>query len=152
MKFRKDSSDEVLSLLGEGVEFSGEISFSKSLLVEGVVKGKVRSEGCLMIGTKGRVEAEVTIKRVTINGEFHGAIRASDRVEIHKEGRVYGDLYTPCLIIEAGALFEGKCNMSESKEAAARASSAPQSADADAVAAHTLTGDIQTGGFNGREQ
>jgi cytoskeletal protein CcmA (bactofilin family) len=136
MKFRKDS-DEVLSLLGEGVEVTGELSFAnaKGLLVDGVVKGKVRSEGCLMIGAKGRVEAEVKIKRITINGEFHGAIHASDRVEIHKDGRVYGELYTPCLIIEAGALFEGKCNMSESRAAAVQQIPVPQTADADAVPA-----------------
>ncbi len=135
MKFRKESADEVLSLLGEGVEVSGEISFAKGLLVDGVVKGKVRSEGCLMIGAKGRVEAEVIIKRVTINGEFHGMIRASDRIEIHKEGRVYGELFTPCLIIEAGALFEGKCNMSESRVSAVQEHPAPQAVEADVMAA-----------------
>ena len=138
MKFRKESPDDVLSVMGEGVEILGELSFSRGLLVDGVVKGKIRSEGCLMIGAKGRVEAEVTIRRITINGEFHGAIHASDRVEIHKEGRVYGDLYTPCLIIEAGALFEGKCNMSERKAAAVQESSALQPVEAGAVAADTM--------------
>ncbi len=113
MKFRKDTPDEILSLLGEGVEMVGEISFARGLLVDGVVKGKIRSEGSLMIGAKGRVEAEVVIQRITINGEFRGVIHAVDRVEIHKEGRVFADIFTPCLIIEAGALFEGKCNMSE---------------------------------------
>jgi cytoskeletal protein CcmA (bactofilin family) len=115
MKFGKEKPDEIQSLLGEGMELNGEISFKDGLRVDGVVKGKIRSEGVLAIGSKGMVEAEVAIKRISINGEFHGVIRASDRVEIHKDGRVYGELYTPCLIIEAGALFEGKCNMSENK-------------------------------------
>ena len=113
MKLRKDSADELQSLLGEGAELVGELAFSHVLLVEGLVKGKVRSEGSLMVGAKGRVEAEVDIKHVCINGEFRGVIHASDRVEINKTGRVYGDIYTPCLIIEAGAVFEGRCNMSE---------------------------------------
>jgi cytoskeletal protein CcmA (bactofilin family) len=115
MKFKKDEQDEMSSLLGEGVEFVGDLSFSMGLRVDGVVKGKVRSESMLIIGSKGRVEAEVSIKRIAINGEFHGVIYASDRVEIYKDGKVYGDIYTPCLIIEAGALFEGKCNMSDRK-------------------------------------
>jgi cytoskeletal protein CcmA (bactofilin family) len=113
MKFKREEQDDMTSLLGEGVEFVGDLSFSLGLRVDGVVKGKVRSESMLIIGPKGRVEAEVAIKRITINGEFHGVIHASDRVEINKDGKVYGDIYTPCLIIEAGALFEGKCNMSE---------------------------------------
>ncbi len=117
MKFRKEAQAEIQSLLGEGVEMTGELSFTHGLRVDGVVRGKVRSEGCLVIGANGRVEAEVAIQRISINGEFRGAIHASDRVEIHKDGRVYGEIYTPCLIIEAGALFEGKCNMGDRKTA-----------------------------------
>jgi cytoskeletal protein CcmA (bactofilin family) len=115
MMFKKEAPDEIVSLLGEGVEMVGEISFSNGLRVDGVVKGKIRSEAALVIGPKGRIEADVYIRRVSINGEFHGVIHASDRVEIHKEGKVYGDIFTPCLIIEAGALFDGKCNMSDRK-------------------------------------
>jgi cytoskeletal protein CcmA (bactofilin family) len=95
------------------MEVAGEVSFTQGLRVDGVLKGKIRSEARLVIGPKGRVEAEVRIRCVSINGEFRGTIHASDRVEVHKEGRVYGELFTPCLIIEAGALFEGKCNMSD---------------------------------------
>jgi cytoskeletal protein CcmA (bactofilin family) len=113
MKFKKQTSDEIVSLLGEGVEISGEISFTSGLRIDGSVKGKIRSEACLVIGRTGKVDAEASIRRVFITGEFHGIIHASERIEIHKDGRVYGDLFTPCLIIEAGALFEGKCNMSE---------------------------------------
>jgi cytoskeletal protein CcmA (bactofilin family) len=115
MKFKKETPVEIQSLLGEGVELTGELSFTHGLRVDGIVRGKVRSEGALVIGVKGRVEAEVIIERISINGEFRGAIHAADRVEIHKDGRVYGEIYTPCLIIEAGALFEGKCNMSDQK-------------------------------------
>jgi cytoskeletal protein CcmA (bactofilin family) len=115
MKFKKENADEILSILGEGVDFQGELCFTHGIRVDGVVRGKVRSESCLVIGPKGKVEAEVTISRVAINGEFRGTVHASDRIEIHREGKVYGDLFTPCLIIEAGAIFEGKCNMNESR-------------------------------------
>lgn len=115
MKFKKENADEILSILGDGVEFQGELSFAHGIRVDGIVKGRIRSESCLVIGPKGKVEADVAIRRVSIHGEFRGVIQASDRVEIHREGKVYGDLSTPCLIIEAGALFEGKCNMNESR-------------------------------------
>ncbi len=124
MKFKKENADEILSILGEGVELQGELSFAHGIRVDGAVRGRIRSESCLIIGPRGRVEAEVVIRRVSIHGEFHGTIQASDRVEIHREGKVYGDLYTPCLIIEAGALFEGKCNMNESRAGEARSSQA----------------------------
>ena len=117
MKFTKQTHDEIISLLGDGVEIAGEISFTQGLRVDGTIKGKVRSEAALVIGPKGKIDGEVSIRRISISGEFHGTILASDRVEIHREGKVYGDLFTPCLIIEAGALFEGRCNMSEQKAA-----------------------------------
>lgn len=126
MKFKRESEDEILSLLGEGVELQGELAFAHGIRVDGVVRGKVHSESCLVIGPKGRVEAEIAIRRVSINGEFRGAIHASERVEIHKEGKVYGDIYTPCLIIEAGALFEGKCNMNDQRAAEPKAVPAAQ--------------------------
>lgn len=126
MKFRRDREDGIESILAQGVEFQGELSFNHGLRVDGVVRGKVRSEACLMVGPTGKVEAEVHIQRAMINGEFRGILRAVERVEIHKEGRVYGDLYTPCLIIEAGAVFDGKCNMSDERAAATESKSAPR--------------------------
>ncbi len=134
MKFRKEAQSEIQSLLGEGVEMTGELSFSHGLRVDGIVRGKVRSEGMLVIGAKGKVEAEVTLHSISINGEFRGAIHAVDRVEIHKDGRVYGEIYTPCLIIEAGALFEGKCNMCDQK-----ATKPEEKAQLKAVDSHTDT-------------
>lgn len=117
MKLKRESPEEILSLLGEGVELQGELSFAHGIRVDGVVRGKVRSDSCIIIGPKGRVEADMSIRRVSVEGEFHGTIHASDRVEIHKEGKVYADIYAPCLIIEAGALFEGKCNMNDHQAA-----------------------------------
>jgi cytoskeletal protein CcmA (bactofilin family) len=113
MKFKRENAEEILSILGEGVELQGELSFVHGIRVDGTIRGKIRSESYLVIGPKGNVQADVTISKILISGEFRGSIHASDRVEINKDGKVYGDLYTPCLIIEAGALFEGKCNMNE---------------------------------------
>jgi cytoskeletal protein CcmA (bactofilin family) len=122
MQFKKGKAeDEIVSHLGEGTELTGDISFTKGLRVDGAIKGKVRSDAILEIGPAGKVDAEINVRKILIRGEFRGAIRASERVEILKDGRVFGDIFSPCLIIEAGALFEGRCNMlnqqAESKKA-----------------------------------
>jgi cytoskeletal protein CcmA (bactofilin family) len=116
MQFKKGKEvDEIVSLLGEGAELDGEISFTNGLRVDGIVRGKVKSEAALVIGRAGKVDAEANVKKISISGEFRGVIHASDRVEIYRDGRVYGDIFSPCLIIEAGAIFEGRCNMSEKR-------------------------------------
>ena len=104
---------EIVSYLGKGTEVSGDISFSSSMRVDGAINGSVKSDASLIIGPSGIVDAEVNVRKVVVNGEFRGVIRAAERVEIHKEGRVFGDIYSPCLIIEAGATFEGSCNMGD---------------------------------------
>jgi cytoskeletal protein CcmA (bactofilin family) len=116
MQFMKGKQkDEIVSHLGEGAEFAGELAFDSGMHVKGVIKGKVQSEGTLEIGPGGKIDAEVLVRRIVIGGEFRGVIRASERVEILKDGKVYGDIFTPCLIIEAGAAFDGRCNMSDKK-------------------------------------
>jgi cytoskeletal protein CcmA (bactofilin family) len=116
MQFSKGKpADEIVSYLDEGTELSGEITFIKGLRVNGAVKGKIRSDALLEIGSTGKVDAEINIRKILIRGEFRGVIHASERVEILKDGKVFGDIFSPCLIIEAGALFEGRCNMLDQK-------------------------------------
>jgi cytoskeletal protein CcmA (bactofilin family) len=122
---KRKTTDNIVSLLGKGAEMTGEIAFTNGLRVEGVIKGKVRSEATLVIGPGGLVDAEVSVRRISINGEFHGVIHAADRVEIHKDGKVVGDIFSPCLIIEAGAIFDGRCNMSDEKKPALLKNDAP---------------------------
>ena len=87
-KKRKEAS-EIASVLGEGTEVSGEVSFTSGLLVEGAVKGKVHSETILIIGPTGKMEADVSVRRLCIDGEFRGTVHATDRVEIRKDGKVF---------------------------------------------------------------
>lgn len=110
------TAGENVSFLGKGTEIIGDITFSGSMEVAGVIKGTVHSESSLLVEPSGFVDAEVHVRRAVINGEFRGLIRAADRVEIQKEGKVFGDIYSPCLIIEAGATFEGSCNMGDGEQ------------------------------------
>ena len=130
MQFMKrKTGDEIISLLGKGAEMNGEISFTNGLRVEGTIKGTVRSEALLEIGSGGVVDADVHIRKISVDGEFRGIIHASDRVEIRKNGKVFGEIFSPCLIIEAGATFDGRCNMSDEKPKPAKEGSAPLKMD-----------------------
>jgi len=130
MQFMKrKTGDEIISLLGKGAEMNGEISFTNGLRVEGTIKGTVRSEALLEIGPGGVVDADVHIRKISVDGEFRGVIHASDRVEIRKNGKVFGEIFSPCLIIEAGATFDGRCNMSDEKPKPAKEGSAPLKMD-----------------------
>ena len=113
MKMVKNNSDEnTHGLLGKGVEITGDILFTERLQVEGKVVGKLVSEsGTLIIEETGRVEAQVDVGVCIIRGTLEGNVKAKSRIEVRKASRVRGDLTTPVLLVEEGALFNGTIGM-----------------------------------------
>ena len=115
MKLVKESANEnTFGLLGKAVEVTGDIVFADRLQIEGKVIGKLISEnGTLIIGATGRVEAQVEVSVCVVHGILNGNVDARSRIEIHKGSRVNGDLTTPVLIIEEGAVFNGAVGMDQ---------------------------------------
>jgi cytoskeletal protein CcmA (bactofilin family) len=107
---------DLRSFLGEGTEITGEVRFSEIMRVDSNISGNIVSDsGSLLIMEKGCVKATVQVGVVEVSGIVEGTITAKNSVKIHSTGRVYGDIYTPALIIEHGAVFDGKCHMLENK-------------------------------------
>jgi cytoskeletal protein CcmA (bactofilin family) len=95
----------------------GEISGHEDLLIEGTVEGIVRlSEGKLMIGPAANVKADILAGEVLVSGNMKGNVRAKGRIEIRNNGSVTGDLTTPQVFIEEGALFKGSIEIEKSAE------------------------------------
>ena len=91
---------------------SGEANFRGMLRVDGRVAGRVRSEdGTLIVSAGGQVDADIEVAVARINGTVNGDIRASNRIEMGRTARVNGNILTPALVIEQGAIFEGSCRM-----------------------------------------
>src|SRR5262245_50267738 len=110
---------DLRSFLGEGTEITGEVRFSEILRVDSNSSGTILSDsGSLLIMEKGYVKATVQAGVVEVSGVVEGTITAKNSVKIHSTGRVYGDIYTPALIIEHGAVFDGKCHMLNGKDQA----------------------------------
>ena len=103
--------------VGNGTTLTGEASFRGMLRVDGTLSGNVRSEdGTLIVSTNGRVEANVEVAVAQIYGTVQGDITASKRIEMGRVAKVTGNIQTPALVIESGALFEGSCRMVQLKE------------------------------------
>lgn len=136
MKFGKSSSSAITTsdapvsdlrgFLGEGTEIKGELVFKDMLRIDGSVTGKVTSEsGTLLVGERGYVKASVEASTVSVSGTIEGTVTAKNKVEIHPTGKIFGDVYTQALIIEDGAVFDGKSHMS-GRETLPKASSAEE--------------------------
>jgi cytoskeletal protein CcmA (bactofilin family) len=88
------------------------LSGNEDLTIEGTVEGKIElKDHNLIVGSTGKIQAEVHAKAVNIQGEVQGNVRAEDRIEIATSGTVKGDLVAPRIIIADGARFKGSVDM-----------------------------------------
>jgi len=110
---RPQGWQDVRVSLGSDAEVSGRLSFATATRIEGKLKGEVRSSDLLVIGPSAVVQATVRADRLVILGEVHGEVQGATRVQICSGGKLYGDVETRGLVIEEGALLEGKCKMGE---------------------------------------
>ncbi|MEP7270186.1 MAG: polymer-forming cytoskeletal protein [Acidobacteriota bacterium] len=122
MKLGRSQSNlptDLRSFLGEGTEIVGDIKFTEIMRVDASISGTIQSDtGSLLVMEKGHIKADVEAGIVEVGGIVEGKITARTSVKILATGRVYGDIHTPALIIEYGAVFEGKCSMVKGKKAA----------------------------------
>lgn len=103
--------------IGSGTVLTGETTFQAMLRVDGHLTGSVSSEtGTLIVGSTGRVDANIMVAAAMINGTVNGDIVVLERLELGRTARVVGNVQTPRLVIEDGALIEGNCNMIRARE------------------------------------
>jgi cytoskeletal protein CcmA (bactofilin family) len=103
--------------IGKGVEVIGDVIFLDKLQVDGKVNGKIYSEkGTLIIGETGKIEGQIDVGSCVIHGAINGDLNARARVEIHRTGRLNGDVITPALVVEEGSIFNGAIKMTKDAE------------------------------------
>jgi cytoskeletal protein CcmA (bactofilin family) len=65
----------------------------------------------IIIGEKGKVQAEIEAGVVMVRGEVRGIIRAKNRIEAYAPAKIFGDLHAPVLVFGEGLIFEGTSHM-----------------------------------------
>jgi cytoskeletal protein CcmA (bactofilin family) len=112
-------SGDLNGFLDRGSSFKGELEFEDTMRIDGRFNGRIHSKNELIVGESAHIEGEVEVGRIAISGTVVGRIVATNRVEIHRNGKVYSDIDTPALIIEEGAIFQGNCVMGDRKNGTA---------------------------------
>ena len=98
--------------IGKSVIIKGELSGSEDLTIEGQVEGKIElRQNVLTIGPNAKIKAQVFAKAVVIQGEVHGNVSATEKIDIRDAGSVDGDLSSPRVAIADGAHFRGSIDM-----------------------------------------
>lgn len=106
--------DNWLGFIGDVIKFTGEVRFKSMLRIDGHFSGQVTSsDGTLIVSDGAQLtEAVIDVAVAKINGTVKGDIRASKELVLGRTANVTGEVSTPTLIVEAGALLNGNCRRS----------------------------------------
>jgi cytoskeletal protein CcmA (bactofilin family) len=119
----RDIKEGTLSgFVGGGTDVTGEANFKAMMRVDGHFSGRITStSGTLIVGNNGTVDANIEVAVAVIHGAINGDIIATQRLELGRAAKVHGNIQTPSLVIEQGAIFEGSCKMVQMHSAAEKA-------------------------------
>ena len=84
--------------------------------IAGRIEGQIISEGKLIIEEEAVITAQIQTDEAIVQGTVHGKLEASERVELAANSVFEGDIITPSLIINEGALFNGQASMTHKDE------------------------------------
>ena len=124
-KFMAEHSGK--DILSSDVEIKGSIKFQKELLIDGKVEGEINSDGVLTIGENADIRGEIKTKSITVYGKVQGNITVGERCELKSRCTLQGDLKAARLVIEEGATFIGKSEVSSGAAGKAASSPSPSS-------------------------
>jgi cytoskeletal protein CcmA (bactofilin family) len=113
-------------VLSSDVEIKGSIKFQKELLIDGKVEGEINSDGVLTIGENADIRGEIKTKSITVYGKVHGNITVAERCELKSKCTLQGDLKAARLVIEEGATFIGKSEVTSGTIPAKSTSGRPE--------------------------
>jgi cytoskeletal protein CcmA (bactofilin family) len=111
-KTPQKTQNRIDSLIGAGTEVEGNVVFSGGLRVDGVIRGNVVAIGdqssTLVISEHARIEGEITVSHLVVNGTVIGPLHSSGFLELQPKARVTGDVEYNAIEMHLGAVVEGR--------------------------------------------
>ena len=109
---QKKVEDPIKAYMGEDTKFNGTLNFEGTVRIDGKFEGEVVTSDVLIVGETGEMSADITAGIVVCKGKITGSIVAAEKVEMHTNSRITGNVKCPALHIELGAILDGHCAMS----------------------------------------
>ena len=108
---KREDEGEWTGFLEQGIKVDGRLESTGTFRIDCTMKGTLVSEQTLVIGEHAAIEGQIEGTNIIVSGKFDGVIKARTKVEIQAKAVVTGEIHAPCLVIEAGAIFDGQCHM-----------------------------------------
>ena len=103
---------ESVSVFGSSLVFKGKLSADEEILIEGTVEGTIaHHKKNVTVGKQGRVTALIHANSITIRGQVSGDIHGDVFVILEDGCSVDGNIFSPRIRMEDGAVFNGCIQM-----------------------------------------
>jgi len=116
-KKRTAPQKRIDSLIGAGTVVSGDVTFTGGLRIDGHVHGNVIAANgepsTLVVSEQARVDGEIRVSHIVINGKVDGPVIADDYLELQPKARIMGDVTYKTLEMHVGAVLRGRLNHAE---------------------------------------
>jgi cytoskeletal protein CcmA (bactofilin family) len=102
-----------INMIGEGTVVEGALKAHSDIRIRGSVIGKIRVEGKAIIAQEGNINGDLFATNADISGSVQGQIQVTETLVLKASARVTADIKTARLVVEEGAVFDGKCEMGQ---------------------------------------
>ena len=107
----EEESGNQNNIICKGTKFVGNIRSFGNIRIEGKIIGDVKSKSKIALGQTSYVEGDILTQNADIAGEVRGKIEISELLVLKPSAVINGDIITGKIIVESGAVFNGKCKM-----------------------------------------
>jgi len=104
-------TNQINGLIDRGCSVEGKLAFDGTVQINGDFTGEILSDGTLIVGPEAKISARIQIDTIVVEGNVEGTIEAKQKVELRRGATLLGDIQSPTLVVEEGAVFQGRSQM-----------------------------------------
>lgn len=105
------SMSDAETVIGSSVKIEGDFTSQGDVIVEGAVRGTLKTEKNLRVNPGAIIHADIRAENAYIAGEVHGNVKVKEKLDVTETAKIFGDVETKTLTIAVGGILQGKCIM-----------------------------------------
>ena len=104
-------SNNSLSIIGDGIDFQGEVNTEGNIHIDGIMKGVIKAYE-VVIGPQGDFDGEINAEVLVINGIVKGKFNIRN-LHIRRQGLLQGRAKYEIIIVESGGKIQGELGINK---------------------------------------
>jgi cytoskeletal protein CcmA (bactofilin family) len=109
----KEEVRDAETIIGPSVMVKGNFNSSGNIVIEGVLKGSIKTAGNVYVGDHANITADIEAKVARVGGEVRGNLKIEGHLQVSASAKIYGDIDCSSFAAESGAIINGKITMSK---------------------------------------